>query len=129
MTPNNCSTVRGFKQEVLRRRWPLSLECDSVISRLQQRSHTDDHFIVNSALWNWMMNATPGTFKGGKRHSKCHIRPFETIYNNIVCVLDDPQGHLTTPPSTCIIVLHGPGSIYTGQGTSGSQCCSLMKVD
>ncbi len=49
----------------------------SVISRLQQRhretgrvterhrggrplatSHADDHFIVNSALWNWIMNPT-----------------------------------------------------------------------
>lgn len=37
----------------------------------------------------------------------------------MVCVLDDLQVYLTTPPGTDVIVLHGPGSICAGRGTSG----------
>lgn len=40
-------------------------------------------------------------------------------------VLDNLHGYLTTPP----VFLRGPGSICAGQGTSGPQCCFLMKVD
>ena len=47
----------------------------------------------------------------------------------MVCVLDNLQGYLTTPPGTGVIVLHGPGSIYYGRGTSGPQCCSPMNVN
>ncbi|KAJ8350762.1 hypothetical protein SKAU_G00258920 [Synaphobranchus kaupii] len=43
------------------------------------------------------------------------VKPFETVYISVVCVLDDLQGYLTTPPGTGVIVLHGPGSIYAGR--------------
>ncbi|MEQ2272309.1 hypothetical protein XENORESO_018570 [Xenotaenia resolanae] len=112
----------------------------SVISRLQQRYREtgrvqERHRILwpHLTLMNFHCNqcsaepynechSTPGTFKG----DECHVRPFETVYISGVCVLVDLQGYLTTPPRTGIIVLHGPESIYTGQGTSGPQCCSLM---
>lgn len=66
-------------------------------------SPTNDCLTVNSALWNKMMNAALRTFQGGERH----VRPFETIYISVVCVLDD----LTTPAGPGII---GPGSICAG---------------
>ena len=31
-------------------------------------------------------------------------------------------------PCPGVIVLHGPGSIYAGRGTSGTQCCSATVV-
>lgn len=86
-------------------------------------SHADIHFIVNSAMWSWMMNATL------LKAPKCHVRTFETTNISMVCVLDDLQGYLTTTPGTGIIVLHGPGNISAERGTSQPQCCSLMKVD
>ncbi|MEQ2158787.1 hypothetical protein GOODEAATRI_015948 [Goodea atripinnis] len=89
--------------------------------------YTDNCFIVNSVLRNWMMNATQlQRHLGGSEAHKCHVRSFETISISVVFILD---GHMITPPDTDIIALHGPGSIYAGRGTRGPQCCFLMKVD
>ncbi|MEQ2254041.1 hypothetical protein ILYODFUR_038807 [Ilyodon furcidens] len=71
------------------------------------------------------MNTTPSIFKGGERHPSV-MSDFKSVY---ICVLDDLQEYLTTPPAASIIVLHGPGSLYTGQGASELQSCFLMTVD
>lgn len=52
------------------------------------------------------------------RDSNCPVRPFRTI-SSIVSLLEALQGCLTTPPATGFLLLNGPGSVYTGGGTSG----------
>uniref|UniRef100_A0A672MYD0 Transposase Tc1-like domain-containing protein n=1 Tax=Sinocyclocheilus grahami TaxID=75366 RepID=A0A672MYD0_SINGR len=104
----------------------MTILSQSVIIRLQHRyretgrvterhrserplatSHADDSFIVNSALWNQIMNCT-------QLHA--HLREMrgtrvsrQTIRNRLHqhglrVVLDDLQGYLTTPPGTGVIV-------------------------
>ncbi|MED6252661.1 hypothetical protein ATANTOWER_014910 [Ataeniobius toweri] len=78
-------------------------------------SQTDDWIIVNRALQNRMMNA-PKLQAHLREVKGTQLRPLETVYISLVCVVDDLQGYLTMPPRTGIIVLLVPGSLYAGEG-------------
>lgn len=93
--------------------------CNGKTGRVRERhksgcplatSHTDDCFIVNSALWNQMMNATQ--LQAHLSVTLDQLKPFTSVWS----ALDDLQGYLPTPPGTGFIVLHGPGSIMLEDG-------------
>ncbi|MEQ2228769.1 hypothetical protein ILYODFUR_012198 [Ilyodon furcidens] len=93
----------GFKQDVLKCKWPMSLECFRASSagcnkeygRVTIRhksgcplatSHTDDCFIVNSAVTvpGDECHSTPGTFKGGERNPSVmsdHLKQFISAWS------------------------------------------------
>ncbi len=90
----------GFKRGVLRGKLPLSLECHRVSSagcnrdretgRVTERhwgghpldtSNADDRFVVNSALWNRMMNAAQ--LQACLKEVRCTRVSHQTIRNSL----------------------------------------------
>lgn len=63
--------------------------------------------------------STSGTFKGGGRHRS--VKPLKPSYATM-CACS-----CTCPHNQAQVITSGPGSIWAGQGTSGTQWCSLMK--
>ncbi|KAK7938287.1 hypothetical protein WMY93_001613 [Mugilogobius chulae] len=111
----------------------------SVISRLQQRyretgraterrrsghslatSCADVRYIVKTALRNRMMNAIQLQARLREvRAPKCHVRPFETVYISVVCMLDDLHGYLTTPQAQASSFCMGQGAFTLDEGPVG----------
>ncbi len=128
----------------------------SVISRLQQR-HRETGRVTERHRSGRPLTASLWTVPSGtglwmpliSRHvwwkweaPECHVRPFETAYISMVCVLDDLQGYLTTPPGTGVIVrehlrwtrnqwasvLFSDESRFTLRRNDGHQrCCLVLK--
>ncbi|MED6249193.1 hypothetical protein ATANTOWER_010714, partial [Ataeniobius toweri] len=138
---NSTSPLRGFKKDVLRWNWPLSLESHRVSSAGCKRdterhrsgrplatSLTDGHFVVNSALQNRMMNATQlqahfRRARGTQVSRQTILNPIPQLGLHVRRPTRVPD-HNTRHRHHCLV-----WSIYAGQKTSGSQYCSLMGVD
>lgn len=86
--------------------------------------YNDDCFIVNMVMQ--MMNVIQlQAHLREVRGSKCHVRPFQTIYS-VVSLLENLQRYLSTPPGTEFLLLHGPGQCLRWQR---DQWASLLFSD